>query len=113
MTATLQPRAKPKPPTTEQARIIDERLQQIGSSWYALGQAIGTSSGYMSHAKAGRTLITNPETIQKVADALDIDPDRLYIAARRVPPDVIDTIIDHPQLIHAVRKARDKMETQA
>ena len=111
MTDTLQPRSTPGPPATEQARIIDTRLQQVGSTWYALGQTVGVSRSYMSHIKSGRANMGD-DVLERVADVLNLDADRLYLAAGKVPPDVIETLRDHPQLITAVRKARQKMETQ-
>lgn len=113
---TVQPlREKPPDyiePTTPQSKLIDARLKELNSTWSALARSIGITHNYFIKVRKGTNNIRKPETIQKIAEALRMDADDLYLAGGYLPPDVVQTILKYPSLIAAVRKAGAQFDAQ-
>lgn len=77
----------------DQATLITARLAEIKMSQAELARQTGLSQTYINHVAKGNRTLTKPETIRKVADILDIDPDELWFANGKLPPDTIKEII--------------------
>lgn len=94
-----------------QADIIREGLDRKGMTAWQLSKELELkSSSFVYNIMANRTHMAKPETVEKLATILDVDVDRMYIAAGKVPPDVENTILNHPQLITVVRNLRQRLE---
>lgn len=54
----------------------------------ALADTLGISPSYLSRIESGQALPPPPIRLYDIAEALDVDPDEVFIAAGRLPPDV-------------------------
>jgi transcriptional regulator with XRE-family HTH domain len=61
--------------------LIQEHRDRRGLSQNELGKLTGLSAGYISKIEKGLYKLTSPDTIGKLARALKIRPEELYIAA--------------------------------
>lgn len=96
-----------------QADIIKEGLDRKGMTAWQLSKELGLkSSSFIYNIMANRTHMAKPETVHHLADILDVDADRMYLAAGKIPPDVYETVLEHPQLIQVVRNLRSRLEGQ-
>lgn len=93
-----------------QHEIIQARLRERGRSAYWLAHATGRSRQHINRVVRGDAIITGADLINRVATALDLDPDILYTSAGRIPPDIVDAIVTNPQLIKAIRAKSKRME---
>jgi len=59
---------------------------------------------YICRIENGHARPPSPETIVRVADALDADADELLALAGKVAPDVEQILIEHPDLMGMVRE---------
>lgn len=93
-----------------QSDLIRKRLKEMHYSSYWLAKEIGRSKSFMNSVTRGDKMLTAHDTIVQVATALQISPDDLYIAAGRVPPDIVDAIVTYPAMVKAIRKQRERVE---
>jgi len=93
-----------------QADIIKAALKANGMTPHQLSRRLGQAShSYVYRIIDGEARLTKPETIAKVAEILSINPDDLYLANDTVPPDVMELIFHHPQLLQVVRNLKDRL----
>lgn len=109
----------PPPDTsTPFSRLLAERRTALGLSQVQLAKLVGMGRTYYRDIEFGRAGIADPERLRKLADALRIDLDTLYVARNMIPEDVSRMLFARPQLLNAVRTmsarldARDKEPTQ-
>ena len=76
-------------------RIKRERLNR-GMTQRALAEEVGVGAPHISKIEAGRESPSD-ELLRKIADAFDCDFEELLLAARRIPPDVMETLASDPQ----------------
>ena len=95
-----------------QQELIRKRLKDLNYSAYWLAKETGRSKQYIGSIVRGEKNLTAHDTIVKVAQALKISPDDLYIAAGRIPPDIVDAIVTYPQFIPVIRANRDKLDAK-
>ena len=93
-----------------QSDLIRKRLKEMHYSSYWLAKEIGRSKSFMNSVTRGDKMLTAHDTIVQVATALQISPDDLYIAAGRIPPDIVDAIVRYPQFIPVIRANREKLD---
>jgi len=58
--------------------------------------------------------VPNLDTLKRIVKALDLqqkDADGLFVAARKLPPDIHTKLLDHPQLFSRIRKASERNRT--
>jgi transcriptional regulator with XRE-family HTH domain len=76
------------------ARIRDTRLAK-GMTQRQLGERAGVGVPYISGIETGKER-AGETVLQRIALALDIDPDELAVAAGRIPAYLMDPIMRHP-----------------
>ena len=96
-----------------QGRIIEDRITALGITRYQLGKIGPIDETYITHVYKGRKRITKPETIAHLAEILRMpSTDPFYLAIDKVPPDVLQAILRHPQLVTAIRNLAKKLDAQ-
>lgn len=76
-------------------RIKRERLGR-GMTQRVLAEEVGVGTPHISKIEAGRESPSD-ELLRKIAEVLDCDFDELLIAARRMPPDLMETLATDPR----------------
>jgi len=102
----------PERPIGPQGIIIEKRLSEIGMSRYALAKRVGVTHPYMIGVVRGDRRLTKPETIAKTAEALQTDTDQFYIAIDRLPPDIVEGTVRHPDLVPLIRRMIRRKDEQ-
>ena len=77
-----------------------------GLSQRQLAELIGVHPQTVADLERGR-LVAGPETTAKMADIFGLPLDRLYVAAQRIPPDMLDYIRTNPRLMTQIRTLMD------
>ena len=76
-------------------RIRRERLKRTMTQ-RDLAEEVGVGAPHISKIEAGRESPSD-ELLRSIADALDCDFDELLLAARRIPPDLMDRLASDPE----------------
>ena len=76
-------------------RIKRERLDR-GMTQRALAGEVGVGTPHISKIEAGRESPSD-DLLRKIAEVLDCDFDELLLAARRMPPDLMETLASDPR----------------
>ena len=76
-------------------RIKRERLNR-SMTQRVLAKEAGVGAPHISKIEAGRESPSD-ELLQKIAEVLGCDFDELLLAARRIPPDLVETLALDPQ----------------
>ncbi len=76
-------------------RIKRERLNR-SMTQRVFAEKAGVGAPHISKIEAGRESPSD-ELLQKIAEVLGCDFDELLLAARRVPPDLVETLALDPQ----------------
>jgi len=87
-------------------RLRELRLQQ-GLSQRKLAKEVGINFTYLSKIETGKMSPPAQDTIQRLATALDADPDELLVLAGRVPNDVKDVVTKSSELPTFLREIQD------
>ena len=87
-------------------RLRELRLQQ-GLSQRKLAKEVGINFTYLSKIETGKMSPPAQDTIQRLATALDADPDELLVLAGRVPNDVKDVVTKSSELTAFLREIQD------
>lgn len=87
--------------------------EKTGLSLRQVAKQAGISPSYLSYLERG---IQGPPSIKvtkKLAEVLDVDPDRLLASAGHVDPDVTDLIKKNPDVLpSAIRKSSKAMSSE-
>lgn len=100
-------------PHHEYGAMIREARDRRGLTQVELGDAVGIGQAFIANAESGRKVITKPETVAKLAAALNLDTaqlDRLWALAGRIPPDIGHRLAGDYDAIRTVRAALDRMQ---
>lgn len=87
-------------------RFLRRRRRQKGLSQRALAGQVGVDFSYLSKLEneaPGFSSVSEP-TLQKLAEALDVDADEMITRAGKVPSDVQRILIDDFSLVKEVRR---------
>lgn len=88
-----------KKPSPSEVEIFGHRLRAervaAGLSLAALASRLKVTKGYLSRLETGKAE-PSAQMVKDVAQALDIDPDPLYILAGHLPTDVKDILYRYP-----------------
>ena len=76
-------------------RIRRVRLSQ-DMTQRMLAEEVDVGAPHISKIEAGRESPSD-ELLEKIAGVLDCDFEELLLAARRIPPDLLDTLASDPQ----------------
>ena len=76
-------------------RIKRERLNRAMTQ-RELAKEVGVGAPHISKIEAGRESPSD-ELLRTIAEVLDCDFDELLLAAKRMPPDVMETLASNPQ----------------
>ena len=76
-------------------RIKRERLNR-DMTQRILAKEVGVGAPHISKIEADRESPSD-ELLRKIAGVLSCDADELLLAARRIPPDLMDTLASDPQ----------------
>lgn len=98
-------------PTT-QAQIIARGLAATGHTVATAAEALDLSESYIRHLLSGRREATNPATISRIAEVLQINADHLYAARGAVPQDVLQAIRLHPEIVQVIRSVAQRLDEQ-
>ncbi len=71
----------------EFVKFLDDMMEKKGLSVRKLAEKAGMSPSYLSHLKRYKNNIPSNEKLYKLADVLEIDHDRILLAAGRIPGD--------------------------
>ena len=77
-------------------RIKTERLKRAMTQ-RVLADKVGVGAPHISKIEADRESPSD-ELLQKIAEALDCDFDELLLAARRIPPDLMEKLASNPKV---------------
>jgi transcriptional regulator with XRE-family HTH domain len=77
-----------RPGTPELSRLVRERRQALGMTQDELAERIGKSRTFIRNIEVAQKAVTNEDTIQALAEALQSDPYELYAAQHMVPHDL-------------------------
>ncbi len=76
-------------PGQPQFGITLKQLREArGMNKNQLARELGVTASWLGSAEAGRVRPAGDELIERIAALLDADPDVLFVAAGRVPPDL-------------------------
>ena len=92
-----------------QQELIQQRLTDMGMSWYALARAVGIQDGSMSKFKNGQYQFRDRTYLENIAEVLALKLDDLDYAAGRLPPEVHNGLIAHPELLPILRTLLTKV----
>ena len=93
-------------PTTFAERLSALRAEQ-NMGVRELGRAVGVTGMHISNLEKGK-VNASPELVNKIALALDANPDELLHLADRVDPEVVDVIQKNPMAVPSfLRSAKD------
>lgn len=83
--------------------MIRSARKERGKSLRSFSSEVGVSTGYLSYVERE---VDRPgaELCIRIAEALDLDADRLLTAAGHVPPDVLEILVERPDLAPKVRR---------
>lgn len=101
MTKPKGDEAKPMYGTPELATLIHTARLRKGYSRPELAATAGVSRTWVWEIEEGRKAITGHEMVLKMATALDLNPDKIYAAQGRVPPDIADHAIEALEAMYA------------
>lgn len=66
--------------------------EDAGLSLAELGRLTGKSRGYISNVENGTYKLTQPETIHAWAEAIEVEPDEIYVIVGRIPADIEEAL---------------------
>ena len=69
----------------EFVKFLDDMMERKKLSVRKLAERAGMSPSYLSHLKRYKNNIPSNEKLYKLADVLEIDHDRILLAAGRIP----------------------------
>ena len=72
-----------------------------------LARLIDKSPGYLSDVENGRAAPPSEEALVHIARALNVDKQRLLIAAKKVDPELSDYVAQQPEVAGFLRTAKD------
>lgn len=94
---------------------LGHRLHQLrrasGMSQRELAQRLGVSFTYLSKLENDR--MEGPpseDLLLRLASELGANADELLLLARRVPSDVVNTILEHPEAVDLLRSMQDRSQ---
>lgn len=96
----------PKPTVGE---LIRAAVAERGTNLSQLAAKMGKTRQALSRWASGDLPLRNPQAIDGLAAALDLDPDALYAAADTIPPPLEAEIVQSATHIKAARKAVRKV----
>lgn len=107
--------ARPKKGEHHQGTVISRALNRLGMSQHAAAKRVGIAPPVLNRIVNNRGVthyspFTKDDTVYALAHVLQISPDDLYIASNRIPPDVADHLIEHPELLNVVRRLANKLD---
>lgn len=87
--------------------MVRQERRQRGLTLAELGRAVGLSMSYISDIERGNRAPTTDTVLSALAAGLDVDPDGIYYAAGRIPPDLrnLDVTSDDIRRAFAVFRA--------
>jgi transcriptional regulator with XRE-family HTH domain len=92
-----------------------ERLRELrkakGLSQRALGDLAGVNFTYLSkieNEKLDFAQFPSEDLIRKLAAALDADVDELLLLARKIPDEIKQRVIDHPEVFRKIAQLDDE-----
>ena len=87
-----------------QADLIRVARIRAGLTQQELAERIGTTQQYIPKLEKGHQTAGKLETVQRLADALDLTVDQLYLAAGKVAPDIIAWLATRPYTVAELRR---------
>ncbi len=87
---------------TEVASLIKKLRTQKGESLRSAARNIGVDVAHLARIESGERQLSGPLG-QRVSSYYDIHPDTVELAAGRLPSDVIELLLAHPEEIDKLR----------
>ena len=91
-------------------KFLRRKRKKKGKSQRALAGEAGINFTYLSKVEndvPGFTSLSEP-TLEKLADALDVDQDEMITRAGKIPSDVKKMLVDDFSLIKEIRNRKDE-----
>ena len=88
---------------TPLAHMIRNARLDRGMSQVEVADRAGVGRTYYAALESGQSTPRKLDTLEKVASALDLDPEALLIAAGGIPQDVTDWLTGQPEHVAQVR----------
>jgi transcriptional regulator with XRE-family HTH domain len=73
---------------TTLATLLRRARKKRGMNKRQLAEAVGVHPSFLSRLEGGEHLRMSLERIEQLAAALGVPPDEIYVAARKIPPEV-------------------------
>lgn len=87
--------------------LIRKRREEKEITLRAFSKAVGLAAAYVSMMERGMNTPPGPEKIKRMAKVLELDPDELMGAAKKVDPDVASILQSDPGFPEVLRTARE------
>ena len=87
-------------PENDVGELIREQRKRLGVTQRVLAEAVGKTFPHISKVESG-TERASDELLRAIAERLEMDPDELLLAARRLPEDVTAAVLEKSDLAPA------------
>lgn len=95
--------------TEKFGRVIRDLRKQKGLTQRRLAELAGMNFTYLSKMENGRLpSVPTSETLNALAEALDVDGDRLHAECGRIPERLADRMAENPEFAQQICKLRDR-----
>jgi len=88
--------------------LLQNARAEIGLGLRAMSLRAKVSAAYLSRLERGGTCCLAAEHVYTVAAAYELDSDLVWLALGRVPPDVLESLQEHPLRLPDVRALFDR-----
>ena len=88
---------------TSFAKLIKAKRRRRGLSLASLAALARTSAPYLHRLEHGHGLPSD-DLVRRLIDALGLEVDKAFLAAGRVPPDVVRYFVRNPRALDVVRR---------
>lgn len=94
----------PSPPKTRLGEIVRAARESLGMTQREFAHYLGAPKSLISNMESQSEPRTYPAALERIARIPGVDPDELWTAAGRIPPDLEARIAGN---LDAVRKVRE------
>ena len=85
------------------ASLIRDLRKQKGQSLRSAARDLGVDPSHLARVESGEKALS-ASLGDRLSDYYDVNPDHVYIAAGRIPPDIVGILLQHPEEFEAMRK---------
>jgi transcriptional regulator with XRE-family HTH domain len=87
----------------EVADLLRQLREEKGDSLRSAARGIGVDASHLKRVEDGDKKVSENLT-ERVINYYDVDPDRVYLAAAQLPPDIVELLLAHPEELSSIRR---------